>query len=388
MNNHGRETMVITEAELIRMKEHLAEINDPRRQWGNLRHKLVDILIIALCAVIIREDEFDSMEDWALEREDWLRGFLELPNGIPDKDTFRRLFERLEPKVLLRSLNAWLNPVTKPGGRDVNFDGKTLRGSGKEGDHEALHVVSAWVGKQNLVLGQVATDEKSNEITAIPQVLDMIDIRGDVVTIDAMGCQTAIAQHIRKKEADYVLAVKENQKNLYEGIRDYFEYLEQGHCPDKPADQWESSLEKDHGRIERRSVTTVTDLTWMDSKKAWEGLATIIRYRTSRSIGENTTITDQYYISSMNDSAETFAGRIRGHWSIENQLHWSLDVLFREDACQVRKDRAPENLNILRKIALARLRATPVAQKNFSTRRKSFKAAINPQFLLSVLFGK
>jgi len=177
--------MVITEAELIRMKEHLTQINDPRRQWGNLRHKLVDILIIALCAVIIREDEFDSMEDWALEREDWLRSFLELPNGIPDRDTFRRLFERLEPKALLRSLNAWLNPVTKPGGRDVNLDGKTMRGSGKEGDHEALHVVSAWVGEQNLVLGQMATDEKSNEITAIPQVLDMIDISGDVVTIDA-----------------------------------------------------------------------------------------------------------------------------------------------------------------------------------------------------------
>ena len=182
--------------------------------------------------------------------------------------------------------------------------------------------------------------------------------------------------------------MKENQKNLYEGIRDYFEYLEQGQCPDKPADHWESSLEKDHGRIERRSVTTATDLQWMDSKKSWEDLATIIRYQTSRTIGEKTTITDQYYISSMNASAETFAGRIRGHWSIENHLHWSLDVLFREDACQVRKDRAPENLNILRKIALSRLRATPVAQKNFSTRRKSFKAAINPQFLLSVLFGK
>ena len=216
----------------------------------------------------------------------------------------------------------------------------------------------------------------------------MIDIRGDVVTIDAMGCQAAIARQIRKKEAHYVLAVKENQKNLYEGTRDYFEYLEQGRCPDKPADRWESPLEKDHGRIERRSVTTATDLAWMDGKKEWEDLTTIIRYRTSRTIGENTAVTDRYYISSLNASAEMFAGRIRGHWSIENNLHWSLDVLFREDACQVRKDRAPENPNILRKIALAGLRATPVAKKNFSTGRKSFKAAINPHFLLDALFGK
>jgi predicted transposase YbfD/YdcC len=266
--------MVITEAELNRMKEHLGGIHDPRRQWGNLRHKLIDILVIALCTVIIGEDEFDSMEDWALEREGWLRCFLELPNGIPDKATIRRLFERLEPPELLQTLNAWLYPVTEPGGRDINVDGKTMRGSGKAGAHEALHIVSAWVGEQNLVLGQMVTDEKSNEITAIPQVLDMIDIRGDVVTIDAMGCQTAIAEHIRKKEADYVLAVKENQPTLYEDIRDCFEYLEEEHCPDQPAGHWESPLEKDHGRIERRSVTTATDLTWMDSKdkKAWKDL--------------------------------------------------------------------------------------------------------------------
>ena len=177
--------MDITEAELIRLKTNLAEINDPRRTWGNLRHKLVDMLIIALCAIIIGEDEFDAMEDWGLEREDWLRSFLELPHGIPDKDTFRRLFQRLEPQALLRSLNAWLYPSIECGGRGINIDGKTMRGSGKTGEHEALHIVSAWVGEHNLVLGQVATDEKSNEITAIPQVIDMIDIEGDVVTIDA-----------------------------------------------------------------------------------------------------------------------------------------------------------------------------------------------------------
>jgi len=380
--------MEITEAELIRMKDHLGEIHDPRRQWGNIRHKLVDILIIALCTVIVGEDDYDVMEDWGLENEQWLRGFLELPEGIPDRDTFRRFFERINPQELLRSLNAWLQPPAVSGGREVNFDGKTIRGSGKEGEHEALHIVSAWVGSQNLVLGQVATDEKSNEITAIPQVLDLIDIRGDVVTIDAMGCQTAIAQQIREKEADYVLSVKENHPVLYQDIREYCEYLEEGPCQDKPDDQWTSPLEKDHGRIERRSITTITNLDWLDSKGLWKDLATIICYRTNRTVGGSTTITNQYYISSMTASAETFGRIIRGHWSIENQLHWSLDVQFREDASQIRKDRAPENMNILRKIALARLRATPVPVKRFSTRRKSFKAATNRTFLFSVLFGK
>jgi predicted transposase YbfD/YdcC len=380
--------MVVTEAELVRMKTSLAKIGDPRRQWGNIRHKLIDILVIALCTIIIGENDYESMEDWALEWEPWLRGFLELPNGIPDRVTFRRLFERIEPLALLRSLNAWLNPQATSGGREVNIDGKTARGSGKSGEHDALHIVSAWVGEHNLVLGQIAVGEKSNEITAIPEVLDMIDIRGDVVTIDAMGCQTGIAAQIRKQKADYILAVKENQKTLYQDIRDYFDYLEQGPCPDTPADQWTSALEKDHGRMERRSITTVTALDWLEGKKAWKDLTTIIRYRSSRTMGESTTVTDRYYISSMSATAQTFGRIIRGHWSVENQLHWSLDVLFREDASQVRKGRAPENLNILRKIALARLRATPVSIKGFSTKRKSFKASINPHFLLSVLFGK
>ena len=380
--------MVISKAELIRMKDHLTQIPDPRRQWGNLRHKLVDILIIALCAVIIREDEYDAMEDWGLEREEWLRGFLELPNGIPDKDTFRRLFERIEPRAFLGSLNAWLYPQAVSGGREVNIDGKTLRGSGKEGEHKALHVVSAWVGEQDLVLGQLATDEKSNEITAIPQVLDMIDIKGDVVTLDAMGCQTAIACKIREKKADYILAVKENQQTLYEATRDYFDYLDSKVGQGEPVDCWLGEIEKDHGRIERRSTTVVTRLDWLEGSKAWKDLAALIQYRCSRTVGDQTTVTNRYYISSMTADAKTFASLIRSHWSIENRLHWSLDVLFREDASQVKKDRAPENLNILRKIALARLRAVPVAEKHFSTKRKSIKASINPQFLLSVLFGK
>jgi predicted transposase YbfD/YdcC len=343
------------------------------------------MLVIALSSIIINEDEFEAMEDWGKEREEWFRTFLGLPNGIPDADTFRRLFQRINPKELLNSLNLWLPEVATEGQREVNIDGKTLRGSGGRGK-KALHVVSAWVGEHDLVLGQLATDEKSNEITAIPQVLDLIDVKGDVVTIDAMGCQTAIALKIREKEADYILAVKENQPALYEDIRGYFEYLESKEGRKEPCGRWNSDLEKDHGRLERRSIAVVTELGWLEGSKAWKDLSAIIRCRCSRTVGEQTAVTDRYYISSMVTGAETFAALIRGHWSIENRLHWSLDVLFREDASQVKKGNAPLNLNILRKIALSRLRATPVAQKRFSTKRKVFKARVNQDFHLSVLF--
>jgi hypothetical protein len=248
------------------------------------------MLVIALSRIIIGENDFESMEDWGKEREEWFRGFLELPKGIADKDTFRRLFERINPAELLGALTRWLSPVKDGGAREVNIDGKTIGGSGKAGSHEALQVVSAWVGEQNLVLDQVATDEKSNEITAIPRLLDMLDIRGDVVTIDAMGCQTAIAEHIRKRLGDYVLSMKENRPTLYQDIKDYFDDIDEQ--PGMAAvDCRTGELEKDHGRIERRSVTVVTDVDRLEGKGNRKDLKSIIRYRCRRTIGEQTTIT-------------------------------------------------------------------------------------------------
>jgi predicted transposase YbfD/YdcC len=284
--------MEITETDIMRMQESLTGIQDPRREWGNFRHNLVDILVIALSSTIIGEDEFEAMEDWGKEREQWFRGFLELPNRIADADTFRRLFERIDPKELLDSLNRWLPGAAPEGAREINIDGKTLRGSKGRGK-QALHAVSAWVGEQDLVLGQLATEEKSNEITAILQVLDMIDITGDVVTIDAMGCQTAIAQKIREKEADYLLAVKGNQPTLYEDIQEYFGYLESKEGQGESFDIWKGELEKDHGRIERRSVTAVTCLDWLRGAAAWKDLAAIIRCRSTRTVGEQRTTTDR-----------------------------------------------------------------------------------------------
>jgi predicted transposase YbfD/YdcC len=216
----------------------------------------------------------------------------------------------------------------------------------------------------------------------------MTGITGDAVTIDATGCQTAIAAKIRQKRADYILAVKENQPALYGDIRDYFTFLESKESRWEAFDCWDSGSEKDHRRIEWRNIAVITCLDWLEGGKAWEGLAAVIRHRSSRAVGDKASITDRYYISSMAAPAETFGHVIRGHWSIENQLRWSLDVLFREDASQIRKSRAPENMNVLRKIALAKLRATEVSVKRFSTKRKRFKAAINRQSLFKLLFGK
>jgi predicted transposase YbfD/YdcC len=346
------------------------------------------MLVIGLTTIICGGEGFEEMEELGHLREAWFKEFLELPHGIPDEDTFRRLFERLNPLEVLKCLQAWLQEAGESGNREVNIDGKTMCGSRKAGEHKAVHVVSAWVGTHNLVLGQVATEEKSNEITAIPELLDMIDIQGDIVTIDAMGCQTDIAEKIRKKNGEYILAVKENQPTLYKNIEEYFHWLEQEQPPDEVYGYWKSGLEIDHGRLERREITAVTHIDWLETKKAWKDVKTIIKYRCWRTVDSETTEHDRYYISSLEADAERFGQLIREHWSIENRLHWCLDVTFREDAGRARKDNAPMNLNILRKLALVRLRLVETDKKRLSIRRKMLKATVSSEYLHTVLFGK
>ena len=379
--------MEITQEELEYLAGCLNEVEEPRRQGGNFRHKLIDILVIGLCTVISRGENPDEMEDLGKARYDFFKSFLELTHGIPDSCTFQRVFERVKPNQLMRALQEWLGENSRSGGRVVNIDGKTMRGSGKEGGRSALHVVSAWVGEHNLVLGQVETEEKSNEITAIPELLNSIDVEGDTVTIDAMGCQSEIAAKIRKKKADYILAVKENQPSLYRDIADYFESIEHDRPTVLPDDVWQGGLEKDHGRIEKREVRTVTDLSWLAGKKKWKDLQTIIQYRTTRTVKDKSIQTDHYYISSADRDALDFGKMIRTHWSIENNLHWSLDVFFREDACHARKDNFPLNMTVMRKVALPLLKAAPVTGKRISMRRRMFTAALDPNFLKQILFG-
>jgi predicted transposase YbfD/YdcC len=387
--------MDVTEENIKEMGEYLGEITEPRRtEYGNFRHKLIDIIVIGFTATLCGSDEFEEMEEFGQLKQDFFKQFLELPNGTPDESTFRKVINRLDPVQLHKSLDNWLVEMAErqktEGGpiRAVNIDGKTICGS-KKADGKGVHVVSAWVGENNLTLGELATGEKSNEITAVPELLDMLDIQGDVVTADAMCCQTAIVKKIREKKADYILAVKDNQPTLHRNIKDFFEGMESGEIRDIPEDVWRSALEKGHGRLEKREVRIVTGIDWLESKEMWEDLKTIIQYRTYRTkTGGETVQTDQYYISSAAFFADEFGKYIRGHWSIENTLHWCLDVIFREDGCRARTGNAALNLNIMRKLALKRLRALKVEKKRYSAKLRMMRALLDNDFLSRALFGK
>jgi predicted transposase YbfD/YdcC len=356
--------------------EKVPLISDPRRQYGYIQHKLVTIIVIALCAIICGAEDYEDIEEFGKARKAWLEKFHELPKGIPDKDTFRRVFERLNPSEVSECLYSWLdNRECK--GKTVNLDGKTICGS-KNAAHEAYHVVSAWVSENQITLGEIVVDEKSNEITAIPKLLDVIDVSGATVTIDAMGCQTDIAKKIIEKEADYCLALKGNQPNLHEDVRLYFAHL--------PAGQSASTREKGHGRIETREYFLETDIAWLHQKPDWVGLNAIGMVKSS--VWEKDILREEtrYFITSLTD-VNKFADVVRKHWSIENQLHWRLDVTFGEDSARVRKDNSPLNWNVMRKTALPLLRNADIG-KNTSIKRKMFMAALDITVLEKILSVK
>ena len=353
--------------------ETVSEIRDPRRSYGNLRHKLTDILVIGLCTIMCKGEDFTDMEDFGKEREMWLRSFLELPNGIPDSDTFRRVFEKINPAELSQALYDWLGAERKKRGI-IAIDGKTICGSGNAG-HKAYHVVSAFAAENQITLGEVTVDEKSNEITAISELLDLIDVSGATVTIDAMGAQTKIADKIIKKKADYCLALKGNQSTLHSDVRLYFENL--------PAEHTITTREKGHGRIENREYFLETDIDWLPQKADWEKLNAIGAVKSTVFEKDETRVETRYFITSLVDVSR-FADAVRKHWSIENQLHWQLDVTFGEDGSRAKKDNAPLNLNVLRKTSLALLKA--VDWGRIGLKKKMFIAALNPDKLLQVFF--
>ncbi len=370
--------------DIKKLQESVKEVKDPRRSWGNLRHKLEDILIIGLCSIICQGEDFEDMELFGRERKEWLEKFLELPNGIPDSDTFRRVFERVDPQELSKWLNNWLETERKPGGRLVSVDGKTICGSGNS-EHKAYHVVSAWVGEHGITLGEIQVGEKTNEITQVPELLDLLDIKGDIVTADAMSCQKEIAAKIKEKKADYILALKGNQPTMEKEVKAYFDDLTQNQEEKKKTASWRSPVEKEHGRIEKRTVT-VAPCHWFEDKDPWEGLANFIRVKRTVTIGEETVTFERFYISSLNKTPEEFCALIRGHWSIENQLHWCLDVIFGEDSSHARKDNSPLNMNVLRKTALRLIKAVNLG-KRISLQKKRYMAALNPDVLRLVICG-
>lgn len=360
------------------LKARLAKVEDPRRtDRGNIRHKLEDIIIIGLCTLICDGSDFSDMEEFGKQRQELLEQFLELPNGIPDSDTFRRVFEHLNPEALSECLYDWLSSNRKEGSV-IAVDGKTIRGSANK-SYKAYHVVSAFVTENQITLGEITTEEKSNEITAVPELLSTLNISGSTITADAMSCQKKIVTKICEGEADYVIALKDNQPALKENIALYFDHFSE----ELPV---LIKREKDHGRIEKREYRLLKDLSWLPEAEEWDGLrsagmvtSTVIRN------GKKSTET-RYYVSSLNN-LDQFAYAVRKHWSIENQLHWSLDVIFREDSSRARKDFSPLNLNVLRKTALALCKGTDMG-KRISIQKKRFRASLNPSAFLDILLGK
>jgi predicted transposase YbfD/YdcC len=349
------------------------QLSDPRRQYGYLQHSLINIVVIAFSAIICGAEDYEDIEEFGNIRRDWLEHYLDLSKGIPDKDTFRRVFERLNPSELSECLYDWLGK-RDCAGKTVNIDGKTICGS-KTAAHKAYHVVSAWVSENQITLGEIAVDEKSNEITAIPKLLDMIDIEGATVTIDAMGCQTAIAEKIISNKADYCLALKGNHLDLHEDVRFYFEnaVMKAG----------AGSLEQGHGRIEKRKYFLETDIEWLEQKPCWAGLRAIGAVRSETFEKGVTRSETRYFITSLTD-VNRFADAVRKHWSIESQLHWHLDVTFGEDQAKTRKDNSPLNWNVMRKTALPLLKNADIGRKT-SIKRKMFIAALDPSVLDLIL---
>lgn len=353
--------------------EQAENIRDPRRQYGYLQHKLVSIIVIAFCAIICGAEDYEDIEEFGNARKEWLAKFLELGNGIPDKDTFRRVFERLNPSEVAECLYTWLGN-REVAGRTINIDGKTICGS-KSAVHKAYHVVSAWVSENQITLGEIVVDEKSNEITAIPKLLDLVDIEGATVTIDAMGTQTKIAEKIIKEKADYCFALKGNHSDLHDDVSFYFE--------NQAVNMQTSTLEKDRGRIEKREYFLETNIDWLEQKQEWMGLSAIGAVRCTVIKDDLTRIETRYFITSLTNM-ENFADSVRKHWSIENQLHWQLDVTFGEDSARARKDNSPLNWNVMRKTALPLIRNTDVGKKQ-SVKRKMFMAALDVSVLEKIL---
>jgi len=365
--------------------DYFSGIPDPRDE-RKTQHKLVEIITIAICAVICGADGWTDVERFGKARYNWLKGFLELEHGIPSHDTFGRVFSLISPTAFENCFRLWVQSVSeKLDNEIVAIDGKTLRHSyDRSLDKAALHMVSAWASKNALVLGQVKTDEKSNEITAIPKLLELLDLNGCIVTIDAMGCQKEIAEDIINCGGDYVLTLKDNQKKLRSDVGSYFQDAKQNNFENIEFDYHET-FDDGHGRIENRYYWIAQDVDWLTQKDDWKGLKTIGMVKAERCCGDKTTTEKRFFISSLESDAKLFAKAVRTHWEIENKVHWILDVAFREDDSRVRKDHAPQNLTVLRRIAINLFKKEKT--RKGATRAKRLQAAWDNEYL-EILMSK
>lgn len=346
--------------------EHFADLEDPRSRQSP--HSLMELLLTAICGVLCGADSWTGVALWGQARLSWLRQFLPFANGVASHDTFGRVFALLDAAVFEQCFVAWMRSVCKAfNGLQVAVDGKTVRRS-KSSGQKAIHLVSAFAHDLGLTLGQVKTAEKSNEITAIPELLDALLLKGCIVTIDAMGCQKAIAAKIVQQESDYALMVKNNQPGLAAAIESFFSAAEttgyQGVSHTRA--EW---IEKDHGRIETRRCTVTDDLSCLKSRHGWPGVKTLVMMEAVREINGVASTERRYYISSLQADAARMGAVVRGHWGVENGLHWSLDVVFGEDQARMREGNAAENFSILRRIALNLLRQDKSVKAGIKNRR-------------------
>jgi len=362
-------------------------ISDPRVDRSK-KHLLIDILFIGVCSVICGGEGFEAMEDFGKARESWFRKFLELPHGIPSHDTFRRVLSILDPVEFSACLNRWsvaLHEATD--GAVIALDGKTIRHSFDSfSGQSAVHLVSAWASESGLALGQVRVDDKSNEITALPALLKMIDVRGRVVTMDAMGCQKELAKEITDRGGDYLMCLKGNQGSLHDDVKFFFEEAAEADYEDVEY-SYHGTTEKDHGRIETRKCWVVEEdaIDWLECRDEWAGIKSIGAVEATRKIGGKVSSETRYFISSLTGTAERFARSVREHWAIENSLHYVLDVTMNEDKSRIRKDNAPENFAILRKIAISAINGEKTHK--LSVKRKMRKAAWDDTYLEKVLLS-
>jgi predicted transposase YbfD/YdcC len=370
------------------IEEHFEEISDPR-QGQNVQHKLLDIIIIAICGVICGADGWVEIENFGCQKEIWLKKFLELPKGIPSHDTFGRVFERIDPEEFQHSFMEWVRAIQEiTQGQVIGVDGKQLRRSHDMSvGRRALYMVNAWAETNHLVLGQRKVDEQSNEITAIPELLKLLEIRGCIVTIDSIGTQKKIAKTILSCEADYVLAVKDNQGNLHQDIRYLFEYDQRNDFQDAPY-KYVKTVNKGHGRINVRHCWATDDPEYLASIREhhkWSGLQSIAMVITERITEQNISSETRFYISSLAGNAKQILHAVRGHWVVENGLHWVLDIAFDEDQSRVRKDHAPANLAVLIQMAVNLLKQEKSAKGGIKAKR--LQAGWNENYLLTVLSG-
>jgi predicted transposase YbfD/YdcC len=367
------------------LADHLAAVPDPRKIRGQ-RHVLLDIILIAILGTLSSVDDWEGIEEFAKDQEEWLRTFLELPNGIPSHDTFNRVFRLLDPGAFTEAFLGWVKGVRdKIPGDVVAIDGKTLRSSMAEGK-PALHVVSAWSTANHLVLGQRSVDVKSNEITAIPELLKVLELKGCIVTIDAMGCQKDIARGIVARKADYVLAVKGNQDSLHKAVLAAFAQFDAD--PATIPHFTTEAIEAGHGRKECCRTTTLDGTKHLSAEILflWPKLETLARIQSEIQRAGKTVQEERFYISTLlMDKVETIANSVRSHWGIENELHWVLDVAFREDGLHTRMGNGPETGAILRHITLNMLRQDPNTKR--SIRHRRLKEALSQEYRLAVLLG-